>query len=195
MVVSSDRAEAGVGMIITFVAVVMVAVVASGVLVSATGELQRRAAETGFAAAQEVVGTLRAVSVYGQRNTTESDIYDINLYVEAQPGAAPVDLSRLLLRYSDASSSRHYPYGSGDLGVGLAGEPQAWFEATWIRGDATGTALLPGALVELHFNLYDRDLAPRESAAIHLLPETGGAIHVELRSYSTFADETSLMLV
>src|SRR5438094_9745308 len=90
-----DRAEVGVGTVIVFIAMVLVAAVAAAVLINTTGTLQQRAQATGKEATQEVASNLKVVNVYGVRNdTSTSKVHKLDLNLELSAGAVPVDLTK-----------------------------------------------------------------------------------------------------
>src|SRR5919202_6082903 len=98
---SNDRAEVGVGTLIVFIAMVLVAAVAAAVLINTTGTLQQRAQSTGKEATQEVSSNLKVVNVYGVRNDSSHNIWDVKINVELSAGALPMDLNKLVIRFSD----------------------------------------------------------------------------------------------
>src|SRR5882672_1861145 len=93
---SNDKAEVGVGTLIVFIAMVLVAAVAAAVLINTTGTLQERAQSTGKEATQEVASNLKVYNVYGDVNGGKVDTLRINTGLSA--GAVPMDVHQLVVR-------------------------------------------------------------------------------------------------
>ena len=188
----NDRAEVGVGTLIVFIAMVLVAAVAAAVLINTSGSLQQRAQSTGQEATQEVSSNLKVVGVYGVRNTTALDLWDLKVNVELSAGATSIDLTQLILRYSDGSNTRNYNHSLASLADG--GAQQDWFVTSWIRGSGTNSVMESGDLVELHFNLYDHTLAERTDVKIDIIPETGTPVSADFRTPPTYSTDTTVTL-
>jgi flagellin-like protein len=62
----SGRGQVGIGTLIIFIALVLVAAVAAGVLVNTSGELQSRASDTGSDAQAQVSNQIDVVSATGE---------------------------------------------------------------------------------------------------------------------------------
>jgi len=192
-----DAGEVGVGTLIVFIAMVLVAAVAAAVLISTAGNLQQRAQATGMEATAEVSSNLQVTSVYGQRNDTTSDeIYDVKLQVELSSGATAMDLTTLIIRFTDGSTQRNYNHSEAALtdGNGVDDVAQTWFNATWLRGQGTNFVMQSGDLVEIHFNTYDTGLEPRQAVALQLLPETGASVLADFRTPATYANDIYITL-
>ena len=187
-----DRAEVGVGTLIVFIAMVLVAAVAAAVLINTSGGLQQRAQATGSEATQEVSGNVKVVNVHGTRNTTSDDIWDVTLSLELSAGAEDMDLAELVIRYSDGTTVRAYPHATAALA--LAAAPSTSFNASWVRGVGHDNVMRAGDLVEAHFNLYDTELASRTDIQIDLVPESGQPVTLSLRTPATFATDTDIAL-
>ena len=110
-----DRAEVGVGTLIVFIAMVLVAAVAAAVLINTSGTLQQRAQSTGKEATQEVSSNLKVSGIYGVRNSTTVDLWDLKMNVELSAGATSMDLTKLIVRYSDGTTTRNYAHGTAAL--------------------------------------------------------------------------------
>lgn len=185
----NDAAEVGVGTLIVFIAMVLVAAVAAAVLISTAGSLQQRAQSTGMEATAEVSSNLQVTAIQGKRNSTSADeVYDIRIQVELSAGATPMDLTNLLIRFSNGQTQRHYNHSEAPLadGDGSTNVAQSWFNATWIRGTGSNFVMESGDLVELHFNTYDTGLEARQAIEVTLLPETGSPVIADFKVPATF---------
>ena len=186
--IKNDRAEVGVGTLIVFIAMVLVAAVAAAVLINTTGTLQQRAQATGKEATQEVSSNLKVVNVYGLRDATTPDkIEEVKLNVQLAAGAPPMDLTQLIVRYSDgANTPINYKWA--------AAASATEFKATWIRG-TTGEVMKAGDLVELHFLLTTgEELDVRTAVQISLIPETGSAVQSDFTTPATYGTDKVITL-
>jgi flagellin-like protein len=88
---SSERGQVGIGTLIVFIAMVLVAAIAAGVLVNTAGFLQEKAQNTGEESTSEVVNRVNAISVTGDVKSSQVEYVDIML--KRASGADTVDLS------------------------------------------------------------------------------------------------------
>jgi flagellin FlaB len=188
----NDHAEVGVGTLIVFIAMVLVAAVAAAVLINTTGTLQQRAQSTGQEATQEVASNLKVLNVYGVRgNSTDTNLWDCQVNVELSAGALPIDLSKLIMRYSDGTNTRTYTQSSSALAN--AQGPVTTFNATWIRGAGGSTFVMqPGDLVQLHYN--NCNPGTRTSVSLQLIPESGSPVAADFKTPATFGTDTTITL-
>jgi len=99
-------ADVGIGTMIVFIATILVAAIAAGVLISTSQKLQSKSTQTGNEAIQNVVGSLTVISVQGVREGTASgDLIDeLDIVVQLAAGADPVDLSAIVIQYNDGTN-------------------------------------------------------------------------------------------
>jgi len=206
----NDRAEVGVGTLIVFIAMVLVAAVAAAVLINTTGSLQQRAQATGKDATQEVSSNLKVLNVYGTRPNGDTGLQNINkfsTYAELSAGALPMDLKQLVIRYQDSSNVFTYKWAAAeDNETDVNGFRK--FEITCIRGDCgdADTVMEAGDLVEFVFTLPDDGgaddadftanvyLAPRTAVQMTLTPETGTPVQADFKSPATYGTASIVTL-
>ena len=91
-----DSAQMGIGTLIIFIAMVLVAAVAAAVLIGTSGVLQQRATETGTEAVQEVSSNLDIQDIIGHRaSSTTNDLQYVNITVKVMAGAEDLDVGQL----------------------------------------------------------------------------------------------------
>jgi flagellin-like protein len=100
-----DRGQVGIGTLIIFIALVLVAAVAAGVLVNTSGELQSRASDTGDDAQAQVSNQIDVVSATGEDTGTDSIVDTVTLVVKKSPGSDPIDLSEATIEYTSSTQS------------------------------------------------------------------------------------------
>lgn len=194
----NDRAEVGVGTLIVFIAMVLVAAVAAAVLINTTGNLQQRAAATGKEATQEVSSNLKVVNVIGERAADTDDIQELKLIIQLSAGALPMDLEQLVVRYSDGGATPvNYVWEAWDND---GPSTDAVFQLDWIRptvgapaGAAGDSVMSAGDLVQVHFTLAD-EIPERTDIQISLIPETGGSVAADFKTPPTYGDDLTLTL-
>jgi flagellin-like protein len=102
-VVRRGRAQVGIGALIVFIAIVLVAAIAAGVLLHTGGVQQNRAQQTGEGATNQVSGGLVVVSAYGHV-TGEVKDDPLNKGVDVMPNES-VDTVSLTVKLSSGSSA------------------------------------------------------------------------------------------
>ncbi|MFC7096027.1 archaellin/type IV pilin N-terminal domain-containing protein [Halobaculum marinum] len=86
-----ERGQVGIGTLIVFIAMVLVAAIAAGVLINTAGFLQSKSQETGQQSSKQVSNRLQEVATVGNV-TTNGEIDIVNVTVTQAPGAGEIDI-------------------------------------------------------------------------------------------------------
>src|SRR6056297_2997090 len=93
----TDRGQVGIGTLIVFIAMVLVAAIAAGVLINTAGFLQSQSEATGQQSSSQVSDRLQVVNVVGE-NVASQQVQTINMTVKKAPGANDVDLEAVTMQ-------------------------------------------------------------------------------------------------
>lgn len=99
-----DKAQVGIGTLIVFIALVLVAAIAAGVLINTAGFLQTQAESTGQESTEQVSNSLNVASVIGEADG-DPDIDVIELRVSLAPGSDSIDLSEVTIEWVGESNT------------------------------------------------------------------------------------------
>ena len=118
----ADRGQVGIGTLIVFIAMVLVAAIAAGVLVNTAGFLQATAEDAGQESVDKVTNRLDVVSQHGVVNdfSSEKGVDSLNLTVRLAAGSGAVSLEDTTIKYVSDTSAKNLVYKntgtSGELG-------------------------------------------------------------------------------
>ncbi len=115
----------GIGTLIIFIAMILVAAVAAAVLIQTSGVLQQKAQKTGKASTQEVSSNVDVDSIEGWRGGTQSsksaadvfsdELYRLDLRCSLKVGSSPVDMNQAVITITDGTTTNDLRYIEGSL--------------------------------------------------------------------------------
>ena len=94
---TDNRGQVGIGTLIVFIAMVLVAAIAAGVLINTAGLLQSQAQQTGEETTAEVSNVIQLTEVIGtdsQDGTDDGKIDKFNVSVRLASGSDPINVSQ-----------------------------------------------------------------------------------------------------
>ena len=100
-----ERGQVGIGTLIVFIAMVLVAAIAAGVLINTAGVLQTQAEDTGQDSTDQVANNINVIGAVGEVNDAneaefnDTRVYELRTTVQKSPGAGDIDLSGLSIQY------------------------------------------------------------------------------------------------
>ena len=165
---NEDRGQVGIGTLIIFIAMILVAAVAAGVLLRTSGTLSTKATATGEQATREVSTNLKVISVIGQSESSGVSISNIILTVQLAAGSGDVDIDYVILSFQANDT-----YVSG---IDSSGAPA--FTYSFIKNETANDVIEPGETIEIKYDMS-------AGSAVDLWPDTTFTMTIQPKSGQT----------
>jgi archaeal flagellin FlaB len=118
MLKEDDLGDMGIGAMIVFIAMVLVAGIAASVLIQTANRLEIQAMQTGQQTTEEVATGIGIDDITGQKGTfgvwTPDSILNVTICVSARSGSKDIDLSNVVVELSDSTTKYLLAYDSGN---------------------------------------------------------------------------------
>ncbi|MFW6014240.1 MAG: archaellin/type IV pilin N-terminal domain-containing protein [Candidatus Nanoarchaeia archaeon] len=105
----SKKGEMGVGTLIVFIAMLLVAAVAAGVLIQTVGSLQERATSTGQQAQSRISTNAEVVEV-SATDGRQSGLTDFEQSIKLSPGSDPIKLNESVFSFNTEDETANLQY-------------------------------------------------------------------------------------
>lgn len=202
----ADGAQVGIGTMIVFIATVLVAAVAAGVIIDVSAKLQQRTSQTGDQATKQVASNLAVDRIVGTRGSSPSaadPINGLNMYVRPAAGATDVDLKQVKIIINDGAAIQTVAWAADNVADADG------FSITEKRDDddsisanpVTGVAVLTsGDLVMITINLdasggINMELDPRAEVGLEVLPEQGSSSRGDFTTPASYGTDAMITLL
>jgi flagellin FlaB len=173
------RAEVGIGTLILFIAMILVAAIAASVLIQTATSLQNKALLAGKRTQDQISSGLSVLLVYAEDGSTDNSLDNFSMKVKLNPGSEPMKLNDTLIEFDLNDQSADLEYNeTGDCSTSGAfrtdSEGSGFFAATHlVEGSAHRPHYLhSGDVVKLCF-AAPRSITPDEDIAIRIIPKIG----------------------
>jgi archaeal flagellin FlaB len=118
MLKEDDLGDMGIGAMIVFIAMVLVAGIAASVLIQTANKLEIQAMQTGQQTTEEVATGIGVEDITGQKGSNgtwnANSILNMTICVSARSGSKDIDLSNTIVELSDSSNKYLLTYDSAN---------------------------------------------------------------------------------
>ncbi|APH39344.1 archaellin/type IV pilin N-terminal domain-containing protein [Methanohalophilus halophilus] len=212
MLKRDTSAQVGIGTLIIFIAMVLVAAIAAAVLIQTSGVLQQKAQATGEEATSEVSSNMKVLAAEGIRDDTTdlSDNIDLlEVQVSVSAGGSAMDLEQMVISISDGDTTNTLTYNDS------ANLSDSSFRAEEIRDEddsfdnSTNPVMNKGDLIRLYISTTNEGdkiidsqnvstsnlvLDPRTDVQLTFTPESGTPQQMSFVTPSSYGVDKRLSL-
>ncbi|WP_424000832.1 archaellin/type IV pilin N-terminal domain-containing protein [Haloarcula salina] len=199
-----DRGQVGIGTLIVFIAMVLVAAIAAGVLINTAGFLQSSAEETGQQSSDQVTNRLQVVSSVGEDiQSASSTINTVKVTVKKAPGAGNIDLGSTIAQWVDSTGSYDLtssgyaadpdPDGTS-FGVSDVQDDDSSISSSQVLNDPSDRASIIFSAELVRGTGNGDGLGEGETATIRLNTQSGGTSTVRLVVPETLSGNSAVTL-
>ena len=172
------KGEMGIGTLILFIAMILVAAIAAGVLIQTATNLQSKALETGSRSTRQVSTALSTLLLYGEDGTAGSiDMLYHNIKIV--PGSEVVKINDTLISVDLSDMSTDLTFN--DTASCDSSVPAGSFASTYLKNgtEHVDGYITVGDVVQLCYAL-PRATAEDENVRINLVPKIGSVMTVRV---------------
>ena len=196
-----DRGQVGIGTLIVFIAMVLVAAIAAGVLINTAGFLQSSSEATGQGASDATSNRIQVVSATGAALDGDG-VGHVKLVVKKGPGSGNIDLSSATVQFIGPSGSFY------QLKEGSGGSPDGTFKLDPIKDNGGSIPVLNDQEDRFELNLdlgsgtddvtgaqdFGSELGEGESATIRITTASGSQTTEEILVPQTISGTSAVQL-
>lgn len=175
----------GVGTLIIFIAVILVAAVAAAVLISTAGSLQQRALVTGGQAEEGVSTGAEAVSVMGTDARSGHNLEDFEFLLRLQSGSESMNLNNTVITMDTSDTTQNMDY------AGIAGSAStSHFAVTYVKKgpDYEPGYLSRGDVIKVTYASLT-NVTENQKVRLKVIPRVGQATIVEFTTPDVMTDQ------
>ncbi len=169
----NHRADIGIGMMILFIAMILVSAAAASVLINTANQMREQAKSTGDEAIEGVSTEVQVLSKEGIVDNTHNELDQLILYVAPEAGSSPISLEELTIELSFNGVEYTFAYGTSlSDTIYTASQIRDVSGSEWTVGDHV---MAPGDLIEIIISntAGNLNMGPNENVEMRLILTEG----------------------
>ncbi|MFD1644121.1 archaellin/type IV pilin N-terminal domain-containing protein [Haloarchaeobius litoreus] len=178
-----ERGQVGIGTLIIFIAMVLVAAVAAGVLINTAGLLESTASDTGQDSQSQVSNQIDVVTAVGF-NDGSGDVTQLNFTVKKSAGSDQIDLQDATVEFLSNDASTTLQYGANTSATQFATESLVG------NGDQVLDNTTERVKITINATDVGDPLSPGEEATIRFVDQSGATTIYGVNVPDTISGET-----
>lgn len=148
-----DEGEMGIGAMIMFIALVLVAAIAAGLIVDSANLIQQSAQSSGITSTADAAAGLQMVSITGDRSTdyaTDTGIDMLYIKIGLRPGSPRMDIDTMAVEISDGTTTKILTMGDTTANATLycANESRDP-DGIWTNGTGNAHLMSEGSIINI----------------------------------------------
>lgn len=196
MVYNTKKAAQGIGTLIIFIAMILVAAVAAGVLIQTASSLQSKSLDVGRQSQERITTDIEVVQVFA-RDTSDGAMNggsdNVTLVVRLGSGSSPVNFEDLIIRFDASGDSQTTTFNESGAGT-VAFDEESYGVRYLIGGDSSGDYLVAGDMAEVYFTVKNGiNITESDEATIRLVSKNGAVKPVDITTPSSMVDVTTYL--
>jgi archaeal flagellin FlaB len=165
------KGETGIGTLIIFIAIVLVAAIAASVLLGTAGSLQQKALTTGKQTQQEVASGIQVISVTAT-DGQNGDIESFEVLAKLSAGSDPLAMNDTVITFDTKNSSQN-------IGLGTVANVST-FSLTYVKTgpDYITNYITVGDVINVKFN-STYSIGQSQTVKMKIIPKRGVIVPVD----------------
>ena len=180
-----ERGQVGIGTLIVFIAMVLVAAIAAGVLINTAGFLQTQAEATGEESTSQVSDRLQVVSQSGEIGDGDDTIGELEFVVSQAPGADSIDLNEVTVEFIGADGQESFNLDGDHIDIFTNGDQDG------VLTDRSDRAQITFDMddIDEQENSNEYDLEEGDDLSVTFTTAAGASTSAEIRVPSTLVGD------
>jgi archaeal flagellin FlaB len=183
-----NKGMMGIGTLIIFIAVILVAAVAAAVLVSTSGSLQQRGLATGSQAEEGVSTGAEIISVMATDASLNNDVEEFEVMMRLQAGSSALNLENTVILMDTSTTSQNLEYDGVISTDAESADDTSTYKVYYVQigPDKEDGYLSRGDIVKVKFWCFDctgsgdvGGIGENQKVRIRVVPRVGQSAIVE----------------